>query len=92
MSEILIRTIRKSDREELRLSVAEYHGHTFLNVRACYRSSDGEMRPSRKGVTVPMRGLPAFCEAAALTMQEAERLGYIEPGKAAPPPKAEAVE
>ena len=58
--------IRKNAREEVRLQISDYLGSTFLDVRIWSDTGDGEHRPTRKGVTIPLAALPAFVEAVAL--------------------------
>jgi hypothetical protein len=60
----------RRDGEELRLEWSEYRGARFLNVRIFFRGPDGLMHPSRKGITVSPRHLPAV--AAAISRAAAE--------------------
>ena len=44
--------IPKNSFEQLRLSLAEYEGHQYVDVRVYFLNDDGEFVPTRKGVTV----------------------------------------
>jgi len=48
----LIATIEKNPDEEIRVSLREYRGHPFIDIRVYYKPSDGEPGPTRKGVTL----------------------------------------
>jgi hypothetical protein len=57
-------TLPKNSREELRLALSEYNGHPYADLRVFYRDDDsGEMRPSKKGITVLPGHWPAFRQA-----------------------------
>nr|WP_306133450.1 transcriptional coactivator p15/PC4 family protein [Roseivivax marinus] len=74
MPDRTIRTLPKGDGEELRISLSEYKGHAFLNIRQWFRNRNGSMQPTQKGVTVPLRLLPDFAsgvsQAATTALQE----------------------
>lgn len=50
-SDQLIATIEKNPDEEIRISLREYKGHSFVDIRVYWRPPDGEPGPTRKGVT-----------------------------------------
>jgi len=62
-----------NSREELRVSLDAFKGHELVNLRAWYRSNDGYMRPTRKGVALRADSLPEVI--AALTELHAHMLG-----------------
>jgi hypothetical protein len=71
--------IRKNAREELRLSVDEYHGYPFASFRVWYRDDDsGEMRPSRKGLTVSPDNWPLFIAGLRRLEGELQQRGLLE--------------
>jgi hypothetical protein len=45
--------ISKNKTEEVRISLDEFKGHRFLNMRIFYLDKEGEMHPTRKGITFP---------------------------------------
>ncbi len=49
---MLIGEIPKNSTERIRVSIAEYKGYTFLDVRVYYEDDNGEWRPTKKGITV----------------------------------------
>ena len=42
--------IQKNSREVIRVSSSEYEGHDLIDVRVWY-DDDGEMKPTKKGIT-----------------------------------------
>lgn len=63
--------IPKNSRERIRVQLAEFRGVRFLDVRAWATGEDGEAKPTRQGVTVPLAAIPAFVEAVAHVGEEA---------------------
>ena len=42
--------IQKNSREVIRVSASEYEGHDLIDLRVWY-DDDGEMKPTKKGIT-----------------------------------------
>jgi len=53
----------KNSREELRVSLDPFKGHNLVSLRVWYRSQDGDMRPTKKGVALQVANLPAVIAA-----------------------------
>ena len=58
---VLVHTIVKSTREQVRISLNEYKGAEYIDVRSFYQA-DGGFRPSRRGITLPIRLYPDLLE------------------------------
>lgn len=54
--------VRKNARETIRITAAEYLGHTFTDLRV-WVQSEGVWTPTRKGVGIKLDLLPAVIEA-----------------------------
>jgi hypothetical protein len=64
MSELLIASIHKNAREELRIALTEFNGYQLCAMRVFYRPEDGgEMRPGKNGINVRVEQLPTIIEA-----------------------------
>jgi hypothetical protein len=74
-----IATIRKNSREEIRVGLGEYEGHSVAHVRVWFRAADGSMRPSKSGLTFRVDLLPELADAVSLARQEAERQRLVPP-------------
>ncbi len=64
-SDQLIATIEKNPDEEIHISLREYKGHPFVDIRTYWKPPDGEPGPTRKGVTFNPEFYPEFKKAIA---------------------------
>lgn len=55
--------IDKTETERVRVSISEFNDTQYIDVRACYQAEDGEWRPTKRGVTLPLDQLEEFKEA-----------------------------
>jgi Transcriptional Coactivator p15 (PC4) len=72
-------------REECRVNLTEYRGHKLISVWRWYPDSEagGEMRPGKRGVTVPIARLPELAAAVNEARECAQRDGLL-PARGAP--------
>lgn len=49
--------------EELRVTVSEYQGHKFINLRVFFQSKDGQWLPSKKGLGLKKKEIAGLIEA-----------------------------
>lgn len=49
---MLIGEIHKNSTEKIRVTLSEYKGYTFLDVRVYYEDDSGEWRPTKKGIAI----------------------------------------
>ena len=71
----ILATIKRTDTEQLQISVSEYKGNSYLNLRIFYTTDEGETwLPTKKGVTFSPDQLDilfdAIEEAKTMFMQE----------------------
>ena len=67
----ILATIERSETEQLQISVSEYKGRSYLNMRIFYTTDDGATwLPTKKGVTFSPDQLDLLEEA----IQEARQL------------------
>lgn len=66
----ILATIERSDTEQLQISVSEYKGRSYLNMRIFYTTDEGATwLPTKKGVTFAPEQLDLLEEA----IQEARK-------------------
>lgn len=53
----------KNSREEVQISLDEFNGHSLINMRVWFQAADGEMRPSRQGLSIRVEQFPELMEA-----------------------------
>lgn len=60
----ILATIDRSDTEQLQISVSEYKGRSYLNMRIFYTTDDGaSWLPTKKGVTFAPEQLDLLSDA-----------------------------
>lgn len=67
----ILATIERSDTEQLQISVSEYKGRSYLNMRIFYTTDEGATwLPTKKGVTFSPEQLDLLTEAIEAARQE----------------------
>lgn len=67
----ILATIERSDTEQLQISVSEYKGRSYLNMRIFYTTDEGmTWLPTKKGVTFSPDQLDLLTEAIEEARQE----------------------
>lgn len=68
----LIAALRKSEGEEVRVELCDFKGGQFLGIRVWGNAGEGlGMRPTEKGLTVPLRMAEPLMHAIQQTLTEA---------------------
>ena len=71
----ILATIERSDTEQLQISVSEYKGRSYLNMRIFYTTDEGATwLPTKKGVTFAPDQLDVLTDA----IEEAKTLFMTE--------------
>ncbi len=67
----ILATIERSNTEQLQISVSEYKGKSYLNMRIFYTTDEGQTwLPTKKGVTFAPDQLDILSEAIEEAKQE----------------------
>ena len=67
----ILATIERSDTDQLQISVSEYKGRSYLNMRIFYTTDEGATwLPTKKGVTFSPDQLDLLTEAIEEARQE----------------------
>ncbi|TGK03173.1 transcriptional regulator [Leptospira langatensis] len=64
----VIRDIDKGKGEIIRVEISEFKGNKYLNLRIWYTDSEGEYKPTQKGIAIPV-GLYAEVKDAILAAE-----------------------
>ena len=67
----LVYSFDKSPTEQVQVSLSTYKGKTYGDLRIYYKASDGEYRPTKKGITVSSAQLPELGEAVRRLIEKA---------------------
>lgn len=65
----LIKEIEKNSSNKIRVSLTDFKGHDFVDVRVYYEDEDGEYKPTKKGIALKPEVIPEVIEA----LQKAEK-------------------
>ena len=66
----LIHVVEKNSAEEVRVSLSTFKGREYADLRVYFKGGDGEMRPSKRGLTLCTALLPDL-ETAILKLRQA---------------------
>lgn len=79
---VLVHSFDRSAREQVRISINEYMGTRYLDIRVFYKDKESqEYLPSKRGVTLPTERYPDLLEGI---VQLGETLGYDADGDSMP--------
>lgn len=59
---VVLGEFEKNSKEVFRISISEFKGRNFLDIRVWYRNADGEFAPGKKGVAIPADKFDEFKE------------------------------
>jgi len=78
MDDVLIAIIEKNSRERLHVSLREFKGHVFCDVRLHWLPTPGsEAKATHKGVTVRLDKLAELRQAIEVAEAKARELGLL---------------
>ena len=49
---MILKEVAKNSREVFRVSITEYRGRRFVDLRAYYQDAEGNLKPTRKGISL----------------------------------------
>jgi|ERR1700732_4463928 hypothetical protein len=64
--------------ERVRVRLDKYGGLDRIDVRAWYRAKGGELKPTRRGISLAVRELPKFARAVRRACRVARKRGLIK--------------
>lgn len=67
----------RNQREVIRVRLDTYNGRAIVDVRCWYTAADGELRPSKSGLTLGTHHLTKLAGAVAEALVTAKRVGLI---------------
>lgn len=77
---MIIASVPKNAREEIRIELTEYKGHNLVACRVWATKADGETVPTPKGITLKLDKLAPVLKALSDAEQEAKRQGLLSDG------------
>tara|TARA_R110002096_G_scaffold436056_1_gene666532 strand:+ start:93648 stop:93881 length:234 start_codon:yes stop_codon:yes gene_type:complete len=74
---LLIATVDKNQREQVQISLDSFKGHNLVAVRVFYDAGGGEMKPSKKGVSIRPDMLDGILDGLEAAKEEAIEKGWL---------------
>jgi len=68
----LVYSFDTSPTERVQVSLSTFKGKTYVDLRIYYKASDGEFKPTKKGITLSPDLLPELGEAIRKLMEKVE--------------------
>ncbi len=59
----IVHEFRKSATERVLAYLSEYHGRPLANIRVWFEDADGNLRPTKKGLSISVDRIPDLEEA-----------------------------
>ena len=75
----LISKFRKNSFEEIQINAREYKGHQYVDIRTYLRSSNEEMVPTKKGVSIPIEQYIEFSKGISILEDKLENANLFDP-------------
>ena len=66
--------------EVVRVALDSYNGNATIDLRIWWPGPDGELKPSRSGLTVGIKHLEQLAPALQAALEEARRRGLLDGG------------
>ena len=68
----------KNERESVRVLVSEYEGRCIVDARVWYRDKAGELKPTRRGLTLDIKHVGPLADALYAALVAARKAKLVE--------------
>jgi hypothetical protein len=68
----------KNSKEEVRISIDEYHGRKLINLRVFYKSQDGKWLPGKQGLALSVDRYRDLADALIRVGEELQSKGLLK--------------
>jgi hypothetical protein len=75
----LIASIEKNSREVLRVTLDDFKGHRLVNLRAWFKTAEGDYRQGKQGVALRIDKLEGLIAALIDAHAQANQVGWLAP-------------
>jgi hypothetical protein len=73
----VVAAFEKNSKDEVRVSIDEFHGRKLINMRVFYKDDRGEWRPGRQGLALPIECYRDLADAVLRVGQWLQSHGYL---------------
>jgi hypothetical protein len=77
--EVLVRSIEKGLGSRIHIRLSKFRDRDYLDIRNFYEAEDGEWKPTRKGIAVPVDLYDDVMKALTEAKPEIEKRAAAEP-------------
>jgi hypothetical protein len=77
--EVLVRSIEKGLGSRIHIRLSKFRDRDYLDIRNFYEAEDGEWKPTRKGIAVPVDLYDDLMKALTEAKPEIEKRAAAEP-------------
>lgn len=74
---VLVATVDKNQREQVQISLENFKGHNLVAIRVFYDAGGGEMKPSKKGLSIRPEMVDDILDGLEAAKVEAEQQGWL---------------
>ena len=75
--EVLVAQFEKNKKEEVRLSVGNFHGRKIISVRVFYKDDDGTWKPGKQGLAITVERYKDFAGAILQVGEHLKEKGLL---------------
>ena len=72
--------VTKNEKEIIRVQDGEYKGVKYVDVRVHFKDGNGELQPTKKGVALSHKYIPALKQVLVNVIEENEGVHYNSQG------------
>lgn len=77
--EVLVRVIEKGASGRIHIRLSKFRDKDYLDIRNFYEAEDGEWKPTRKGIAIPVELYDELVGAIAAAKDEIAKRGAATP-------------
>ena len=80
----VLHEFKRNQEETLRISLSSFKGRTYIDIRMFYEDANGELQPTKKGVTITPELWDEFRAGVANAEEALQKANLWHPEGAAP--------
>lgn len=80
----VVHEFKRNQEETLRVSLSTFKGRTYIDIRLFYEDANGELAPTKKGVTITPELWDEFRNGVAAAEDALQKANLWHPESAAP--------
>lgn len=77
---VVVASWPRNAREQIEVALDQYQDCRTIDLRTWFTSADGSQRPTRSGLSLSIKHLPALADALAKALARARELGLVADG------------